>query len=177
MRPSRIPHRISKNLFALGANEFLAMLEKLERPDFLKVWSGKITVWLPLVVKPFFILKSCTAKFKVQKAFILFSISWRQTYKMATYLDRHTFLKVFPEKYHRQLATLLDRRSRLLFRVEFRPEFWKKYFNHLLYLATWIFLEFWWPHDMAFWINIHGCQPYLRHGHLFTKSAQNYSYC
>ena len=25
---------------------------------------------------------------------------------------------------------------------------------------------------MAFWINIHGCQPYPRHGHLCTKSAQ-----
>mgnify|MGYP006888797660 CR=1 FL=1 len=55
---------------------------------------------LPLAAKPFFILKSCTAKFEVQKAFILFSISWRQTYKMATYLDRHTFLKSFPTKYH-----------------------------------------------------------------------------
>ena len=27
VRPSRIPHRISKNIFALGAGEFLAMLE------------------------------------------------------------------------------------------------------------------------------------------------------
>jgi hypothetical protein len=27
VRPSRIPHRISKILFALGADEFLAMLE------------------------------------------------------------------------------------------------------------------------------------------------------
>ena len=27
VRPSRIPHRISKTLFALGADEFLAMLE------------------------------------------------------------------------------------------------------------------------------------------------------
>ena len=27
VRPSRIPHRISKNIFALGADEFLAMLE------------------------------------------------------------------------------------------------------------------------------------------------------
>ena len=27
VRPSRIPHRISKILFALGADEFLAMIE------------------------------------------------------------------------------------------------------------------------------------------------------
>ena len=27
VRPSRIPHRISKNIFSLGADEFLAMLE------------------------------------------------------------------------------------------------------------------------------------------------------
>ena len=46
LRPSRIPHRNSKNIFALGADEFLVMLEgKLERPHFLKVQSGKITVW------------------------------------------------------------------------------------------------------------------------------------
>ena len=25
---------------------------------------------------------------------------------------------------------------------------------------------------MAFWINIHGCQPYPRNSHLCTKSAQ-----
>ena len=43
--PSRIPRWISKILFALGFYEFLAMLEaKLERPHFLKVQSGKITV-------------------------------------------------------------------------------------------------------------------------------------
>ena len=36
---SRIPHRISKILFALGANEFLEMLE-----GKIKVQSGKITV-------------------------------------------------------------------------------------------------------------------------------------
>ena len=47
--PSRIPHRISKIIFALGADEFLAILEgKLERPHFFKVQSGKITVWCPL---------------------------------------------------------------------------------------------------------------------------------
>ena len=45
VRPLRIPHRISKILFALGADEFLAMLEaKLERPHFFKVRSDKITV-------------------------------------------------------------------------------------------------------------------------------------
>ena len=44
VRPSRIPHRISKILFTLGADEFLAMLAKLERPHFFKVRSGKITV-------------------------------------------------------------------------------------------------------------------------------------
>ena len=39
VQPSRIPHRISKILFALGANEFLEMLE-----GKIKVQSGKITV-------------------------------------------------------------------------------------------------------------------------------------
>ena len=44
--PSRIPHRISKILFALGADEFLAMLEsKIREGLFFKVRSGKITVW------------------------------------------------------------------------------------------------------------------------------------
>ena len=38
-------HRISKILFALGADEFLAMLEgKLRVAPFFKVQSGKITV-------------------------------------------------------------------------------------------------------------------------------------
>ena len=42
VQPSRIPHRISKNIFALGANEFLAMLEgKIRVTPFLKVQSGK----------------------------------------------------------------------------------------------------------------------------------------
>ena len=50
VRPSRIPHRISKILFALGADEFLAMLEgKTREAPFFKVWSGKITVWDHLV--------------------------------------------------------------------------------------------------------------------------------
>ena len=45
VRPSRIPHRISKILFALGADEFLAMLEgKIREAPFFKVRSGKITV-------------------------------------------------------------------------------------------------------------------------------------
>ena len=47
VQPSRIPHMILKIIFALNAfaHEFLAMLEgKLERPHFLKVQSGKITV-------------------------------------------------------------------------------------------------------------------------------------
>jgi hypothetical protein len=42
---SRIPHRISKIIFALGADEFLAMLEsKIREAPFFKVQSGKITV-------------------------------------------------------------------------------------------------------------------------------------
>ena len=46
VRPSRIPHRISKILFALGANEFLAILEgKIRVAPCFKVQSGKITVW------------------------------------------------------------------------------------------------------------------------------------
>ena len=45
VRPSRIPHRISKIFFALGADEFLAMLEgKIREAPFFKVRSGKITV-------------------------------------------------------------------------------------------------------------------------------------
>jgi hypothetical protein len=45
VRPSRIPHRISKIIFALGDNEFLAMLEgKIGVTPFFKVHSGKITV-------------------------------------------------------------------------------------------------------------------------------------
>ena len=47
VQPLRIPHRISKIIFALGADKFLVMLEgKIrESPHFLKVQSGKITVW------------------------------------------------------------------------------------------------------------------------------------
>ena len=46
VRPSRIPHRISKILFALGAEKFLALLEGKIRETlfFFKVRSGKITV-------------------------------------------------------------------------------------------------------------------------------------
>ena len=38
VRPSRIPHRISKIVFTLGADEFLAMLESKirEAPIFLR---------------------------------------------------------------------------------------------------------------------------------------------
>ena len=44
-RPSRIPHRISKILFALRADEFLAMLEgQIREALFFKVLSDKITV-------------------------------------------------------------------------------------------------------------------------------------
>ena len=51
MQPSRIPHRISKNLFALGSDKFLAMLEgKIRVTPFFKVQSGKITVWKAKIV-------------------------------------------------------------------------------------------------------------------------------
>ena len=44
-RPLRIPHRISKIFFALGADAFLAMLEgRIREAPFFKVPSGKITV-------------------------------------------------------------------------------------------------------------------------------------
>ena len=47
VRPSRIPHRISKIIFAYGSYVFLAMLEgKIREPHFLKVQSDKITVCL-----------------------------------------------------------------------------------------------------------------------------------
>ena len=40
--PSRIPHRISKIIFASGADDFLAMLEgKIREGPFFKVRSGK----------------------------------------------------------------------------------------------------------------------------------------
>ena len=43
--PSRIPHRISKILFALGAVEFLAKIrDKIREAPFFKVQSGKIKV-------------------------------------------------------------------------------------------------------------------------------------
>ena len=46
VRPSRIPHRNSKIIFTLGADEFLVMLEgKIREAPFFKVQSGKITVW------------------------------------------------------------------------------------------------------------------------------------
>ena len=46
-QPSKIPHRISKILFAYGSYVFLAMLEgKIREPQFLKVQSDKITVCL-----------------------------------------------------------------------------------------------------------------------------------
>ena len=46
VRPSRIPHRISKILFVLGSYELLAMLEgKIGETPFFKVQSGEITVW------------------------------------------------------------------------------------------------------------------------------------
>ena len=45
VRPSRIPHMISKILFALGADEFLELLEgKIRLTPFFQVQSGKITV-------------------------------------------------------------------------------------------------------------------------------------
>ena len=45
VQPSRIPQRISKIIFALGADELLAMLEgKISEAPFFKVGSGKITV-------------------------------------------------------------------------------------------------------------------------------------
>ena len=45
VRPSRILHRISKILFALGADEFLAMLEgKIGECPFFRVQSGKMIV-------------------------------------------------------------------------------------------------------------------------------------
>ena len=45
VRPPRVPYRISKIIFALGVNEFLATLEgKIKVTPLLKVHSGKITV-------------------------------------------------------------------------------------------------------------------------------------
>ena len=45
VRPSRIPHRVSKIIFALGADDFLAILEgKIREGPFFKVQSGKKTV-------------------------------------------------------------------------------------------------------------------------------------
>ena len=45
VQPSRIPHRISKILFAVGVDEFLAMLKvKTREAPLFKVQSGKIKV-------------------------------------------------------------------------------------------------------------------------------------
>ena len=47
---SRIPHRISKILFALGDDRFLVMLEgKIREAPFFEVQSGKITVFYQTV--------------------------------------------------------------------------------------------------------------------------------
>ena len=49
---SRIPHRISKIIFALGADGFLSVQEgKIREAPFFKVQSGKITVWAVTVTK------------------------------------------------------------------------------------------------------------------------------
>ena len=49
VRPSRIPHRISKIIFILGSYEFLAMLDgKIRETPFFKVQSGEITVCFAL---------------------------------------------------------------------------------------------------------------------------------
>ena len=53
VRPSRIPHRFSKNIFALGADEFLAMIEgKIRVTPFFK---GKKTVWSHIYVPNFWV--------------------------------------------------------------------------------------------------------------------------
>ena len=45
VRPLRIPYRISKIIFALGADEFLVMLEgKIGECPFFRVQSGKMIV-------------------------------------------------------------------------------------------------------------------------------------
>ena len=69
---------------------------------------------LPSAAKPSFILKSCTAKFEVQTAFIVFSSSWRQTDKMATYSEVPNkqacslrFLRIFFHHTRKFLACLL----------------------------------------------------------------------
>ena len=59
MRPSRIPHRISKILLALGADEYLAMLEgKIKEDPFFKVQSGKITVCFVTFLLPPYLVAS-----------------------------------------------------------------------------------------------------------------------
>jgi hypothetical protein len=49
---SRIPHRILKIIFVQGSmNSYQCWKVTLERPHFLKVQSGKITVWSANVCK------------------------------------------------------------------------------------------------------------------------------
>jgi len=46
--PSRIPHRISKVLFTMGADEFLAMMEgKIRVTPFFKgsIWLNNSVIW------------------------------------------------------------------------------------------------------------------------------------
>jgi hypothetical protein len=51
VRPSKIPHRNKKNLFVLGSNESLERLNgKIGQAHFFKVQSGKITVWILIMV-------------------------------------------------------------------------------------------------------------------------------
>ena len=60
VRPSRIPHRISKILFALGADKFLAMLDgKIREAPFFKIRSDKITVCNASQQKRIYNRKTC----------------------------------------------------------------------------------------------------------------------
>ena len=65
VRPSRIPHRIAKIVFALGADEFLAILEgKTREAPFYRVQSNKITVctvlMFPICLPVFFLFTQTT---------------------------------------------------------------------------------------------------------------------
>ena len=53
--------------------------------------------------------------------------------------------------------------------------FWFSIIKKLLDLAqeNWVIYKV----AMAFWINIYGCQPYPRHGHLSVNQLKNQSYC
>ena len=82
VRPLRIPHRNSKIIFALGADEFLVMLEgKIRETPFLKVQSGKITVCVgqPIIL----LLGTLSYLIQISQSFVLMAFVAYETQGLA----------------------------------------------------------------------------------------------